>query len=146
MAKSNALKRLERILADEEYGPKLARLNRKDETYVLDLIDRNKGLEARKEIVRLDEQRRAQQRTRRTSKPTRTIDIDELRRKATQAMYRKVNGKPSTIRRSVSHMSTDELNFAINADHEAIRAKAGDVSNIRDYDDEDVPWNVWWYG
>ena len=142
MAKSNALKRLERILADEEYGPKLARLNRKDETYVLDLIDRNKGLEARKEIVRLDEARRASRRTPRA----RVIDIDELRRKATQAMYRKVNGKPSTIRRSVSHMSTDELNFAINADHEAIRAKAGDVSNIRDYDDEDVPWNVWWYG
>lgn len=145
MAKSNALKRLERILSDEEYGPKLARLKRADEAHVLDLIDRNKGIEARKEILRLDEARRTQQRTRRTSKAPR-IDIEALRRKAEQAMRRKVSGKPSTIRRGIAHMTTDELNFAINADHESIRAKAGDVSNIRNYDDEDVPWNVWWYG
>lgn len=49
-----ALRRLNAVLNDEEYGPKLVRLNRADERRVLDLIEAGKGREARKEIVRCD--------------------------------------------------------------------------------------------
>ncbi len=58
MAKTPEQKRLERILSDEEYGPKLVRLNKSQERQVLDLIERNKSREARKLINQLDEQRR----------------------------------------------------------------------------------------
>lgn len=55
---SAAERRLNALLRDEEYGPKLARLNRADERIILDLIDQNKGREARKRLVELDENRR----------------------------------------------------------------------------------------
>lgn len=51
-------RRLYRILLDEDYGPKLARLNRADERKVLDLIERNQGRDARRLIVELDAKRR----------------------------------------------------------------------------------------
>lgn len=53
-----AKRRLARLLADEEYGPKLVRLNRHDERRVLDLIYENRGAEARKAIEELDTGRR----------------------------------------------------------------------------------------
>lgn len=58
MARSNASRRLNRILRDEDYGPKLVRLNRADQRTVLELIDANRGAQARREILRLDEARR----------------------------------------------------------------------------------------
>jgi hypothetical protein len=54
----SAKRRLATLLRDEEYGPKLARLNRKDERIVLDLIYENRGREARTELDRLDAGRR----------------------------------------------------------------------------------------
>lgn len=56
---SAAQKRLNALLRDEEYGPKLVRLNRTDERVILDMIYENRGREARKELNRLDENRRA---------------------------------------------------------------------------------------
>jgi hypothetical protein len=53
-----AERRLAALLRDEEYGPKLARLNRADERIILDLIDANRGREARKQLDKLDENRR----------------------------------------------------------------------------------------
>ena len=58
MAQSNASRRLNRILRDEDYGPKLVRLNRTDQRRILNLIDANRGAQARREILRLDEERR----------------------------------------------------------------------------------------
>lgn len=58
MAQSNASRRLGRILRDEDYGPKLVRLSRADQRQILDLIDANRGAQARKEIIRLDAERR----------------------------------------------------------------------------------------
>ena len=58
MAQSNASRRLNRILRDEDYGPKLVRLNRADQRTILELIDANRGAQARREILRLDEARR----------------------------------------------------------------------------------------
>ena len=137
MAKSAAVRRLERILNDEEYGPKLARLNRKDETYILDLIDKNKGREARKEIFRLDKQRRARQRAR-TAK-TKLPTIEELRAKAYTRLRRMLNGKPKTQQRGVSLMTKDQLNFALTATGDELRRKAAE------YPDIEIEMNVFWY-
>lgn len=65
MAQSNASRRLNRILRDEDFGPKLVRLNRADQRRILDLIDANRGAQARREIARLDQQRRARNTVRR---------------------------------------------------------------------------------
>lgn len=54
----SAKRRLATLLRDEEYGPKLARLNRTDERIVLDLLYENRGREARTELNRLDAGRR----------------------------------------------------------------------------------------
>lgn len=58
MAQTNASRRLNRILRDEDYGPKLVRLNRADQRHILNLIDNNRGTQARREILRLDQERR----------------------------------------------------------------------------------------
>lgn len=50
--------RLRRLLNDEDYGPKLVRLSAADQQQVLQLVNQNKGREARATINRLDEQRR----------------------------------------------------------------------------------------
>lgn len=55
---SLAKSRLDRILSDEELGPKLVRLNRADEDQVLRLVEQNRGREARKLIRDLDNARR----------------------------------------------------------------------------------------
>lgn len=65
MAQSNASRRLNRLLRDEDYGPKLVRLNRRDQRHILDLIDANRGAQARREILRLDAERRARNTIRR---------------------------------------------------------------------------------
>jgi hypothetical protein len=135
VAKSNAMKRLERILSDEEYGPKLARLNRKDEAHVLDLIDRNKGREARKEILRLDTERRERRRGTSARLPT----IDQLRAKAYTRLRAMLKGKPATQQKGVSLMNTDQLNFALTGTADQLRAKAAE------YPDIDLDFNVFWY-
>jgi hypothetical protein len=53
-----AKRRLAALLRDEEYGPKLARLNRADERRVLELVYENRGREARQTIDQLDAARR----------------------------------------------------------------------------------------
>ena len=53
-----AKRRLAALLRDEEYGPRLVRLNRTDERTVLDLIYENRGREARAKIIELDAGRR----------------------------------------------------------------------------------------
>lgn len=53
-----AKRRLAALLRDEEYGPKLVRLNRTDERRVLDLIYDNRGREARQVLTDLDAGRR----------------------------------------------------------------------------------------
>lgn len=147
MAKSAAVKRLERILADEDYGPKLARMNRKNEAYILDLIDRNKGREARKEILRLDEQRRAARRTRRPrTKPT-TISIEQLRRDATRKLHsqweRRTKYNAANTRRRVNQMTRDDLTFTISATTSELETRANEPATP--YPDLDIELNVFWY-
>ena len=54
----NAFRRLQRILNDEEYGPKLVRLNKSGQRRVLDKIERG-DKDTRKLIRELDADRRA---------------------------------------------------------------------------------------
>lgn len=136
----NALRRLQTILNDEDYGPKLARLNRADERRVLDLIEQNKGKQARSEILRLDEARRAKRRGR-----VKPINIDELRRQAFANIRRQVNGHPKTVRLGVDLMTPDELQYAAAATDDEIRVRAGDRSYAKYYDEIDDDYNVFWY-
>ena len=55
----NARRRLQRILNNELYGPKLVRLNRAQERTVLDLIEAGEGKRARQAILDYDAERRA---------------------------------------------------------------------------------------
>lgn len=61
-ADSLARRRLNTILADEDYGPKLVRLSKRDQRVVLDLIQDNKGRDARRTILELDGMRRTKNR------------------------------------------------------------------------------------
>jgi hypothetical protein len=54
----SAKRRLNALLRDEDYGPKLVRLKREDERRVLELVYENKGKEARQLIDDLDSARR----------------------------------------------------------------------------------------
>ncbi len=54
----SAKRRLNALLQDEEYGPKLVRLKREDERRVLELVYENRGREARQAIDDLDRARR----------------------------------------------------------------------------------------
>jgi hypothetical protein len=65
MTQTNASRRLNRILRDEDYGARLVRLNRTDQRRILDLIDANRGAQARREILRLDAERIARSRVHR---------------------------------------------------------------------------------
>lgn len=130
MAKSNAVKRLERILFDpspEEYGPKLTRLNRQDEQYILDLVERKANPQfTRREILRLDEARRAKVRERRNSKTSRApkIDIEQLRRDAFSNMRRQLGGKPQQIAHGVKVMTNEELQLAATGGESVLKQKA----------------------
>lgn len=57
-----AKRRLGTILADETYGPRLARLTNAEARPILDLVYENKGREARKAILEADENRRLRNR------------------------------------------------------------------------------------
>lgn len=146
MAKSNAMRRLERILGDEDYGPKLARLNRKNEAYILDLIDKNKGREARKEILRLDKERLE---SRRATRAAKLDPIERLRKKAYARLRAMLKGKPATQQKGVASMNRKQLNFAVNAPADAIRHKARAQSRDSDPtaypDDLEMEYNVFWY-
>ncbi len=154
MAKDNAMRRLERILSDEDYGPKLARLNRKDEAHVLDLIDRNQGRKARAEILRLDEERRTKRRTRAMPKATyQTPDLDTLRAAAFRRMRQQVRGKYSTQRKGVDNMNRPILEFTSTASGDQIKERASmNPSEFwRTYGPEEIApdidyeFNPFWY-
>lgn len=133
MARSAAEQRLLRILSNEDYGPKLARLRGEEERYILRLIDQNKGKEARREILRLDEERRARQRAKRaakrSSKPTQPIrgpTRKQRERLAIANILRKTGGKASRKRvtQNVSYMDDEELDFAAIADITGLARRA----------------------
>lgn len=64
-------RRLNAILSDEEYGPKLVRLNKTEQRTILDLIEQNRGREARNSILRLTSERTELRREKRVAAKTR---------------------------------------------------------------------------
>lgn len=146
MPSSQAAKRLARILANEDYGPKLARMNRRDEAYILDLIERNQGKKARSEILRLDESRRVQRRERERSKRQRgyVIDKNVLRRQAANNIIRQVRGNPTVVHKHVTYMADDDLSFATRATRTEIQDRARERGYVEAPDIEyDI--NPFWY-
>lgn len=141
MAKSAAVRRLELILFDlspEEYGPKLFRLKKADQDYILGRIERNENAQVtRREILRLDKERLAANRARKQGK--RLPTIEELRAKAYARLRAMLKGKPATQQKGVSLMNKDQLNFALVASGDQLRAKAAE------YPDIEVEMNVFWY-
>ena len=139
MAKSAAVRRLELILFDlspEEYGPKLFRLKKADQDYILGRIERNENAQVtRREILRLDKERLASNRARKAKLPT----IEELRAKAYTRLRSMLKGKPATQQKGVSLMNKDQLNFALTATGDQLRAKAAE------YPDIEIEMNVFWY-
>lgn len=150
MAKSAAVRRLERILFDvspEEYGPKLFRLSKKDQDYILGRIERNENAQVtRREILRLDKERLERNRATRAAK----LDpIERLRKKAYARLRAMLKGKPATQQKGVDNMNRKQLNFAVNAPVDAIRHKAKAQNRDQDPtaypDDLEIEYNVFWY-
>jgi len=81
----SAIRRRNTLLADETYGPKLARLNKRDASRIDDLIFQNRGADARAELLRLDRERRAQVRAR-PSRARRVLTIGAAR----ERLYRRL--------------------------------------------------------
>lgn len=137
MAMNNAERRLARILADEDYGPKLARLRGNDERRILNLIEQNKGKEARSEILRLDEARRAKRRASSASRP-------EKERKAVANILSKVGrANEKRIRENVTLMTIAELDFAGDASADELQRKARNPPYTVNRKGDDV--NPFWY-
>jgi len=90
---SAAQKRLNALLRDEEYGPKLVRLNRTDERVILDMIYENRGREARKELNKLDEQRRVYRTTRGHARTYAKLSTDQRSRQWQQIKRREKNNE-----------------------------------------------------
>jgi hypothetical protein len=148
----NAARRLARILYDkgpEEYGPKLVRLNQKDQAYILDLIDRNQSRKARQEILRLDEQRIRRNRERKQAKQKPyIIDKNVMRRRAVANIRAKVGDKPKYFHphviEYVEYMTEEELETAVNASTSEIE----DLGRRRAYvqaPDLEIEINPFWY-
>lgn len=148
MAKSAAMKRLELILFDvspEEYGPKLFRLNRKDQDYILGRIDRGENAQVtRREILRLDKERLAANRARKQSRKAPVINIETLRKQAYAKMRRSFNNShPKRLQRNLSYATGSDLQYILDATPDEIRNKAREPAV--EYPDIDIEINPFWY-
>lgn len=153
MARSSAERRLLRILNNEDYGPKLARLRGEDERYILRLIDQNKGKEARREILRLDEERRARERARRQERKRKTIRREpttgrtrkERERRAIANILAQFQGLAhrKRVAQNVSYMTDEELDFAADATAQSLRSRAVQRPDRRNSKGDDL--NPFWY-
>lgn len=153
MAKSAAMRRLELILFDvspEEYGPKLFRLNRKDQDYILGRIDRNENAQVtRREILRLDKERLAANRARKQARKAPVIDIKVLRQRAYQKMRASFNNShgPRT-KRNEQYATRAELQYILDATPDEIRERAREPERTYqsiEYPDVEIEINPFWY-
>ena len=129
-------RRLKTLLDDEHYGPALVRLTRSQQRQVLDLVEQNKGREARTLIDRMDRERK----DKRTGAPKRKVVahiVEQLKKE-------KVTFNVTTIASGVNMMRPAERSETLKMSGAQIRANAGDGNNIR-IDVEDIPRNPWWY-
>ena len=135
-ADRNARRRLHTLLADEDYGPKLARLRGEDERRVLRLIDENRGREARAAIDEADARRRARVRAQRRETLVRAAVANE--RVQHQAHYNIIE---SAVRAHLRDATDAELRFIANATRQQLIDRAREpprVLGTREY-------NPFWY-
>lgn len=137
MASKAAMRRLQYILSDEEYGPKLARLRGEDERQILDLIEQNRGKEARAAILSADERRR--------TRGKRVVNREQKENAAVANILRHYGRKASaaTVRRNVGYMTSAELDFAADATETQLVGKARQPALRKDSRGKDV--NPFWY-
>lgn len=136
-------RRLRALLLDEDYGPKLARLNVADTTRVLRLVEANRGAEARKLITELDERRRGDVTSKRRERArARTVAyiISELLRVGTNDP---VNA--STVALGVAIMSAGQRAESEAMDGEELKSSAGSRANVQWASPYGKFWNPWWY-
>ena len=135
----NARRRLQRILDDEDYGPKLARLRGADEQRALSLIDAGRGREARAHITAADERRREIARaSRRRLLERRAVDnqMDVHR----QGGFHPVR---QTLEMGARMLTDAELRFAAGASRDELVARARRPPDKFTPRGED--WNPFWY-
>lgn len=142
MADTAYERRVRRLLLDEDYGPKLARLNREDTAHVLELVRINQGAQARREILRLDEERRERNtRARQQRRDNQLVHhiVHELRN---DGVYRY---SIQMIAFGVNLMTRSQHDTTFLMDGPEIRARAGDPDFIEYILPLDIEHNKWWY-
>ena len=134
----NAVRRLQRILDDEDYGPRLARLRGSDERAILERISRGEGLRdraLRDEIDAADARRRARERERRRrTLYQRAVDNSLLQHSVAGATR-------TGVERSLQFATDAELRFAENATRNELVVRARE----RPRDIEGIEINPFWY-
>ena len=119
-AERNALRRLQRLLDDDEYGPMLARLRGNDERRVLELIDRNQGRAARAEIRAADARRREARRI----SARRQLEGRATRNMIIRHLEGGVRVNEQGIAEGASLMTDSELRFAEKATRDQLVQRA----------------------
>lgn len=136
-------RRLRALLLDEDFGPKLARLNVAETTRVLQLVEANQGAQARRLITELDARRRGDatyKRRERARAHTVAYIIAELIRVGTD---HPVNS--STVALGVAIMTAGQRSASEAMDGEDLRVNAGTATHIQWASDYGKHWNPWWY-
>jgi hypothetical protein len=134
-ADRNALRRLQRLLDDETYGPALARLRGADERTVLQAISENRGADARREILAADERRRAAVRDQR-----RRQLLERAATNVTQ-QHRASGARYQDVRRHLADATDAELRFAAGASREELITRARQPPRVLEARDI----NPFWY-
>jgi hypothetical protein len=135
----NALRRLQRLLDDEDYGPKLARLRGTDEQHVLGLISRNQGAAARAEINAADARRRE------TARASARMRLEKRAVDNQHARHREGGTHPrrAALEGGARLMSDTDLRFAAGATRDQLVQRARQPPKHLTPRGED--WNPFWY-
>lgn len=135
-------RRVRTLLLDEDYGPALARLNRADTAHVLSLVHQNRGVEARREIIRLDHERRQRETLARIRRRTDHVVGHVVAALVADGVYRY---SVQTITFGVTLMTRGQQNLTLDMDGPEIRAHAGNPGNIQYVEPLGIEHNPWWY-
>lgn len=134
-------RRVNSLIADEDYGPALARLGREDTGQVLLLVQAGDMRGARREILRRDAERRAAETARRDRRRRQSV-MSHIQRELRDAA---LNYNQATVAFGVSLMTRGEVETTLAMDAAEIQDAAADPTNIKMYMMSTVEHNVWWY-
>jgi hypothetical protein len=126
---------LRTLLADEEYGPKLARLRGADERRVLDLVEQGRGRDARAAIDAADQRRLERLREARHATLYRRA-VDNV-----TAQHQPWGATRGAVERHLGDATDAELRFAAGASRDQLVARARQPP--RSLDRRDI--NPFWY-